>query len=699
MTRKLAQTLFLLVLLAGIGAGVYLVGQQQDIREQAAEGVVVFTRPPFSQVDTGTRPSAAETLTEIKIQAARGEYEPFSVLLYAGSGTVGNLKLSPTALTGPATIAAPEVRTAQHWGERTDTGTPLLLLPHNLAIIPSGQTMHFWLTFHIPENAAPGTYGGTLKIAADSFSRDIPIKLEVLPFELAKSGLKTGIFYYQAGASNGDFDANPPKMREEMADIARHGLNTVVYELPHRGLLGVSSCSQVNANTNLNPSLLQEFAESYKNAGLSGAVPLYFWYLPLCIDVGINGGGNENKITYSETLKEVWQRVMGQINQFFEKEGIPIAYYPADEPGEHPQRQERTSADSSFLRLWYPYVPIFMTLNDRTAGGVHYTNVLRSRGRLDIQAYSDVFAKESVKQRTQGDGDTYAFYSGGTGVEFPSGASRLFSANRFVAGLYRFRTGADVYFFAYNAGADAGGRPTAADNRMVRRSDLSPTIYWEAVREGIDDLRYLETLGQWISRAREAGKDVSAAENFLNNLNSQINPDWCANSNENWPPCQETNSAWKSDAERLAAVRTQAIEHTLAIYNQLNPPTPTPPPAGGPSPSPLPSPSSSPTPTSVPTPAATAVPTPSPSLPSSPIPTPSPLLPAPISTPTSTPAPPTSALPGDIDANGKVDIFDYNILLTAFGRKSPQDLKGADLDGDGDVDIFDYNILLTNFGR
>jgi hypothetical protein len=62
-----------------------------------------------------------------------------------------------------------------------------------------------------------------------------------------------------------------------------------------------------------------------------------------------------------------------------------------------------------------------------------------------------------------------------------------------------------------------------------------------------------------------------------------------------------------------------------------------------------------------------------------------------------TPSPSASPIPGDIDGNGKVDIFDYNFMLTDFGKVGSG--IGSDLDGNGKVDIFDYNILLTNFGR
>jgi hypothetical protein len=52
---------------------------------------------------------------------------------------------------------------------------------------------------------------------------------------------------------------------------------------------------------------------------------------------------------------------------------------------------------------------------------------------------------------------------------------------------------------------------------------------------------------------------------------------------------------------------------------------------------------------------------------------------------------------GDLDFDGHVTIFDYNILVGNFG-KSGTGLQG-DIDGNGLVDIFDYNLIVENFGR
>ena len=69
-------------------------------------------------------------------------------------------------------------------------------------------------------------------------------------------------------------------------------------------------------------------------------------------------------------------------------------------------------------------------------------------------------------------------------------------------------------------------------------------------------------------------------------------------------------------------------------------------------------------------------------------------------TPSPTPKPtttPTSFIPGDLDGDNDVDIFDYNTLVSNFGNTNCG--NKADIDTDCDVDIFDYNLLVGNFGK
>jgi hypothetical protein len=58
----------------------------------------------------------------------------------------------------------------------------------------------------------------------------------------------------------------------------------------------------------------------------------------------------------------------------------------------------------------------------------------------------------------------------------------------------------------------------------------------------------------------------------------------------------------------------------------------------------------------------------------------------------------SAVLPGNINGDGTVNIFDYNIFLQNLGATNDCQNE-ADLNADCSVNIFDYNILLENFGR
>jgi hypothetical protein len=70
------------------------------------------------------------------------------------------------------------------------------------------------------------------------------------------------------------------------------------------------------------------------------------------------------------------------------------------------------------------------------------------------------------------------------------------------------------------------------------------------------------------------------------------------------------------------------------------------------------------------------------------------------STITTTPAlkptniPSTTKKSADLNADGKIDIFDYNILVSNFGKTG----SVADIDKNGKVDIFDYNQFINSLG-
>ena len=54
--------------------------------------------------------------------------------------------------------------------------------------------------------------------------------------------------------------------------------------------------------------------------------------------------------------------------------------------------------------------------------------------------------------------------------------------------------------------------------------------------------------------------------------------------------------------------------------------------------------------------------------------------------------------PGDLNADGQVNLADLATLLGHFGTLSGATPAQGDTDGDGDVDLSDLTLLLANFG-
>lgn len=71
----------------------------------------------------------------------------------------------------------------------------------------------------------------------------------------------------------------------------------------------------------------------------------------------------------------------------------------------------------------------------------------------------------------------------------------------------------------------------------------------------------------------------------------------------------------------------------------------------------------------------------------------------PATTQTPIPTPTDTSLPFDIDRNGTVDIFDYNVFFSDFGKSGAPGFVPSDLTKDGKVDMMDYTILVANFEK
>lgn len=151
-----------------------------------------------------------------RLEAARGEWEPFQIVVKNGSGV--RATVGPLRGDGGATVPAPLLYRVGYIDVKTPSSVegraglwPDPLIPDVDAYVgerrnafpfdvPDGEVRAIWVSLFVPENAAPGAYRGAVTVSADRGSVDMPIELTVHRFALPRSSSIPVTFGISAGA-------------------------------------------------------------------------------------------------------------------------------------------------------------------------------------------------------------------------------------------------------------------------------------------------------------------------------------------------------------------------------------------------------------------------------------------------------------------------------------------------------------------
>jgi len=139
----------------------------------------------------------------IALEAARGEYEPAQVFVFATGRALEGVKLELSELRGPdgATIGGEDlswrevgyaVTTQPSYQVRHVGEWPDPLYPVESFSVPASDHRIAWLTVHVPREARPGDYEGTVTVTCAEGQRSLPLRLHVWNFALPeRSSLPT----------------------------------------------------------------------------------------------------------------------------------------------------------------------------------------------------------------------------------------------------------------------------------------------------------------------------------------------------------------------------------------------------------------------------------------------------------------------------------------------------------------------------
>jgi len=494
--------------------------------QQRRRGLVVFPVRPFETILPDTLPQVAAAGAAMRLRACPGEYEPASFAVRA-LRPLERIVVRPRDLVcGINKIPARAIEThvVKVWRQ---AGLPTLadvtmgagqLVPELLlkedpvswvttrpsirltgpveTSLNSNSTRQFWLTIKIPEGASPGHYRGHVALAArGAEAMRVPLEVEVLPFTLAPSRKKQGIWLLAERRPDQTAYVEPDVYGRLLKDIQSHGMQFVT--IRGRGM-----------------RIAEDVLDIHQTAGMRGLAIWSSWFPSSAADFG--------------PLRERLERATRE-------HGYQRLYFQA---ADEPNSEERLAR----ARAYFEKV--------KAAGGRTFCNIMpeyavRLGDRLDLPCvgYANFFGSlerpeplteqtsNAVQQLLKTRDDVWYYWQ--CRVEDPR-------INRLLFGFLLMQspaTGAMPYTYSTldaklpfdDWSALRRGQISRAGGGAVyhTRSGSLRTIQWEAAREGVDDARYVSTLESLIRDARRQTRlasDVDRATQALASVYVQLPP-------------------------------------------------------------------------------------------------------------------------------------------------------------------------------
>ena len=339
--------------------------------------------------------------------------------------------------------------------------------------IPADSAKQFWLTVHVPHDASPGDYAGTIRLrAADAEVATLNLSVRVLPFELAAPKLIYSIYYRarlrRDGKGSISSEAKSPQQYlAEMRNMKAHG---VLYPTVYQGY---------------DKQLLRQVVELRKEAGLPAG--LFFG-----LGRGTGSPKNQGQLNALASSVRAWRA-------FLEPFGYDQVYfYGIDEATGEALQAQRAA--------WRAV---------QEAGGKTFVACYRETfERMGALLNLAVFAggpdpAEAKKFHSVGS-QIFSYGNPQVGVEEPETFRRNF-------GLLLWKSGFDgTMDYAYQH--SFGHIWNDFDNKSYRDhvfayptvNGVIDTVQWEGFREGVDDVRYVTTLEKGIAAAKACGNKAAA---------------------------------------------------------------------------------------------------------------------------------------------------------------------------------------------
>jgi hypothetical protein len=523
-------------------------------KEDVDQGYVLFARNFQRNVYPWTIPADSERINTLKVKMSRNDFEPVTFGIYP-IRNLGNVKVSVSDLTSLSGKTIPSenvlIQVARIMKIRTGEGSNYSLIPRLLdrsdhTEIPLAYTTRFWLTVHADSFAIPGIYKGSIQIIAEyENAKAIPFTIEVLPVTLEPvpdidySMLLSYEFFEMENKEWSPSQKNQIYQDgvNSFKDYLNHGMSTVVVSSPYY--------FQWNKNGTPQMDHFNAIIRAAKEVGITRPV---FWYFGHYVQAA-KGQHPGNIRLYDPKIHPKRARLLTEtaLKTDSELHGPQVCFMPIDEPRIALRQKITLELFREIKKV--PGVKIMCTTN---IGG----------GLLDIENDSQ------VDRISLGPGEKVR-NSVRKVWEYNNSAIQCLNPcySRYIYGYYAWRQDLDG-MNSWGPGTTENSRGNPYEDLDHEYSDYAITYphaggpqatpNWEALREGIDDIRYVYQLEKLcISKAGKNPDQVAEAEKFLDGIRGMCDFDDRSIINEygNWTP------------ERFDSLRNQVISWILKLTN------------------------------------------------------------------------------------------------------------------------------------
>ena len=503
--------------------------------EDKARGYVIFRRGDPAGIYPTSFPAPGEEVRHLRTFATPGEYEPISFALYPLKDlTHVTVELTDLVSKEGKVLSKEcvEVRTVRCWVQAIGRGyhvVPELLEKAVPLDLKTKVPQQYWLTFHVPKDASAGKYKGTIRIRqAGGRGTQLELGLRVLPFALVEKLPYHVGYYADISAMN---PANPTtrftweEVELRLRDMKEHGMNCMVYSFPESTwdirLMGDRRSKRVK----LDFSVDNRVVGVYRKLGFSGPVILDLTrlssrlagFLKLTYPRARYRGGSrgdtlflseeEAPAEYVRGFKEAARQIY---RNAIENGWRGVIFYPVDEPA---YQGEATIKAAILQYKWIKEaVPQATTLCPAKPKGFSMAN--KERLFRQFSPYLDIRTgwiwgpeENELNRRMVKEG----VYKEMWGVNGPANTeTQAYSRARESSGFKLKKsgmTGITYWTYGYMGQRDGKGghlgirdgdwdphvdiprKRIAVSYRSPKDLSRVPTLAWEGVREGLDDLK------------------------------------------------------------------------------------------------------------------------------------------------------------------------------------------------------------------